>query len=112
MGKFEASTSDNDQQSTKQNSSVFEHLLEFSTEKGNFEIYVERFEASADTNKTEKDTKQRVFLTLIGDAAHIKLCNSLFLKTPAEAGYDDVMTILLKPFTPKRSVVVEQYMFY
>ncbi|KAG0420690.1 hypothetical protein HPB47_003349 [Ixodes persulcatus] len=96
-----------------QNSSVYGHLPEFSPEKGNFEVYVERFEAFAAANKIDKATKQQVFLPLIGEAAYtscFRICCSP--KTPAEASYDDVGMILLKHFAPKRSMVVERYKFY
>lgn len=62
------------------------HLPEFSTEKGDFEAYVQRFEAFA--NKIDKATKQQVFLTLIGAAAFISLQNLLFPKAPVEASFD------------------------
>lgn len=97
---------------TMQNSPVLGHLPEFSPEKGNFEVYVERFEAFATANKIDKATKQQVFLTLIGEAAFITLRNLLFPKKPVEVNYDDIVKILLKHYAPKRSVVVERYKFY
>ncbi|KAG0417452.1 hypothetical protein HPB47_005604, partial [Ixodes persulcatus] len=44
---------------TMQDSSVMGYLLEVSPEKGNFEVYVERFEAFAAANKIDQATKQR-----------------------------------------------------
>lgn len=97
---------------TMQNSSVLGHLPEFSPEKGNFEVYVERFEAFATANKIDLATKQQVFLTLIGEAAFITLRNLLFPKKPVEANYDDIVKILHNHYTPRRSAVVERYRFY
>ncbi|KAG0443949.1 hypothetical protein HPB47_014353 [Ixodes persulcatus] len=88
-----------------QGSFVFMHLPAFSPEKDNLKVYVERFEEFASVNKVDNDTKQQVFLTLIGDAAYITLRSFLFSKTPAEHRYDDVVKILLKHFAPKRSVL-------
>lgn len=93
-------------------SGVFVHLPEFSPEKGDFDVYVQRFEAFATANKIEKATKQQAFLALIGEAAFITLQNLLFPKTPAEASFEDVVKTLRKHYTPKRSVVVERYKFY
>lgn len=93
-------------------SGVFVHLPEFSPEKGDFDVYVQRFEAFPTANKIEKATKQPAFLALIGEAAFITLQNLLFLKTPAEASFEDVVKTLRKHYTPKRSVVVERYKFY
>ncbi|KAM7288018.1 uncharacterized protein ISCGN_031707, partial [Ixodes scapularis] len=95
-----------------QNSSVLGHLPEFSPEKGNLEVYVERFEAFATANKIDLATKQQVFLTLIGKAAFITLRNLLFPKKPVEATYDDIVKILLNHYAPRRSAVVERYKFY
>lgn len=91
---------------------ILVHLPEFSPEKGDFEVYVQRFEAFATANKIDKETKQQVFLTLIGEAAFITLQNLLFPKTPVEASYEDVVETLRSHYTPKRSVVVERYKFY
>ncbi|XP_040355376.1 uncharacterized protein LOC121045941 [Ixodes scapularis] len=103
---------DNTSDRTIQNSSVLGHLLEFYPEKGNFEVYVKRFEAFATANKIDLATKQQVFLTLIGEAALITLRNLLFPKKPVEANYDDIVKILLNHYAPRRSGVVERYKFY
>lgn len=87
--------------------SVVGHLPEFSPEKGNFEVYVERFEVFATANKIDETAKLQVFLTLIGEAAFITLRNLLFPKSPAEAQYDEVVKTLKKHYAPKRPVVVE-----
>ncbi|KAL1448619.1 hypothetical protein MTO96_028197, partial [Rhipicephalus appendiculatus] len=91
---------------------VLVHLPEFSPEKGDFEVYIQRFGAFATANKIDKETKQQVFLTLIGEAAFIAFRNLLFPKALFEARYEDVVKTLRNPYTLKRSVVVERYKFY
>ncbi|KAL1448546.1 hypothetical protein MTO96_044038 [Rhipicephalus appendiculatus] len=87
-------------------------LPQLSPEKGDFEVYVQRFVAFAAANKIDKQTKQQMLLTPIGEAAFIMFRNLLFPKTPVEASYEDVVKTLRNDCTPKRSVVVERYKFY
>lgn len=61
---------------------VVGHLTEISTEKGNFEVYVERFGAFAIAKSIDNTIKQDVFLKLIEEAVFITLRNLLFSKSP------------------------------
>ncbi|KAL3188437.1 hypothetical protein MRX96_003416 [Rhipicephalus microplus] len=94
------------------NSGILVQLLKFSPEKGDFDIYMQHFEAFVTANKIGKETKQQVFLTLIRKAAFIMLQNLLFPKTPVKARYEDVVKTLRNYYTPKSSVIVERYKFY
>lgn len=87
-------------------------MSEFCPKTGNFEIYVERFEAFARVNGLTATAKKDMFVTVLGDDAYVTLRNLVFPATPEAKSYDEMKEVLSKHYQPRRSVVAERYAFH
>ncbi|XP_077530456.1 uncharacterized protein LOC144142669 isoform X2 [Haemaphysalis longicornis] len=78
---------------------------------GNFDFFLDRFEACAKANNSTDDQKRADLLCLIPDDVYHKLQRLLFPKTPSVATYEEVSSALKSHYSPKRSAVCERYRF-
>ncbi|XP_037561282.1 uncharacterized protein LOC119440448 [Dermacentor silvarum] len=86
-------------------------LLEFDSNSGSLDVFVERFELYTSANEVAEAKKLHLFLSAIGEEAYVTLRSLLLPKTPSTATYKEVVAALQKHYSPRRSVVSERYHF-
>lgn len=84
----------------------------FRPDRGDFDVYLERFELFAAANNiVEEKVKQQWFLTALDDDAYLTLRTLLLPKSPPEATFEESSLALKNHYSPRLPLVAERYKF-
>ncbi|UYV75691.1 K02A2.6-like [Cordylochernes scorpioides] len=93
--------------------SKFRSYLEFEEKKNeNFCSFIERLEQFLILEEASEEKKKAYLLTLIGGKAYETLKNLCSPKLPKEYKYEELIEKLVEYFSPRRSIIVERFMFF
>ncbi|UYV62868.1 K02A2.6-like, partial [Cordylochernes scorpioides] len=85
---------------------------EFEEKNDNFCSFIERLEQFLILEEASEEKKKAYLLTLIGGKAYETLKNLCSPKLPKEYKYEELIEKLVEYFSPRRSIIVERFMFF
>ncbi|UYV70634.1 K02A2.6-like, partial [Cordylochernes scorpioides] len=87
-------------------------IKEFEEKNENFCSFIERLEQFLILEEASEEKKKAYLLTLIGGKAYETLKNLCSPKLPKEYKYEELIEKLVEYFSPRRSIIVERFMFF
>ncbi|UYV84218.1 hypothetical protein LAZ67_X001557 [Cordylochernes scorpioides] len=88
------------------------HFKEFEEKNEKFCSFIERLEQFLILEEANEEKKRAYLLTLIGGKAYDTLKNLCSPKLPKEYKYEELIEKLVEYFSPRRSIIVERFMFF
>ena len=85
---------------------------EFDPSQETWAMYVERLEHYFITNGIEDAGKKRAVLLTVSGASTYKLIRNLSAPTKPAKSFDDLVALLKSHYTPKPSVIMQQFQFH